>query len=86
MAAESWKDTAYKDTKVRIGNPLNSKDATVKVVIFEPSNPEMAANIQKLSVDSYLDVPEQTTNIRGQSTQCPKEIVEISHNGSQQDN
>lgn len=36
-----WNDNIFKATKVRVGNPADTKDDVMKVVLVEPSDPEM---------------------------------------------
>ncbi|KAG5865356.1 hypothetical protein JTB14_023090 [Gonioctena quinquepunctata] len=88
---KKWDDKIFQETKIEVGNPLSEEDIGVKVLLTEPNNPEMRSSIQKLYREKYpevehlqgvLEIVEQTTRIKGQSTACTWKIIEIKQDGS----
>lgn len=96
MENHDWDQKLYVNTEIVVGNPLDADDTITKVVLVEPSDPEMNKSIQKLykdkfpelgSINNDFEIIEQTTRIRSRT---PKEhshrkIIRVSHDGTPQD-
>lgn len=90
---KEWPEESYTCTKIRIGNPIDSEDSTVKVILIEPTDTNMERSIQKLYRERYQEVKpgtekfqvlEQNTKIRsGTETKTIKrKIIKINLDGT----
>ncbi|CAG9825660.1 unnamed protein product [Phaedon cochleariae] len=88
VAMLRWEETVYTNTKIITGNPLNSEDCVVKVVIVEPSDPGMKDSIQRMYKEKFPELPslegdfeviEQITRIRGTGDTHRKKIVKMAY-------
>ncbi|KAJ3661610.1 hypothetical protein Zmor_005998 [Zophobas morio] len=90
-----WDDNIYIRSEIKVGNPLETKDSVVKVVIVEPEDLERNISIQKIyrdrfpelmSVDEDFEVLEQITRTRtkerGELAQ--RKIIKVTYDGTEQ--
>ncbi|CAH1107115.1 unnamed protein product [Psylliodes chrysocephalus] len=95
LAENDWEDTLFTNTEVVVGNPISTPDASVKVVIVEPEDPDMNASIQRINRDKYpelseikcdFEVMEQLTRLTPQKEKVSRrKIVKIAHDGTPRD-
>lgn len=92
IANKTWPDTLYTNTETIVGNPLDTKNTTVKVVIVDHSDKDMQYSIQALfrkrfpdlmDLEESFEMIEQTTKTRtGVQTQ---KVVKITINNTEED-
>ncbi|CAG9822299.1 unnamed protein product [Phaedon cochleariae] len=92
---KTWTEDIYTNTNIKIGNPLETPDEIVKVVVTEPNDPNMEQNIQKTYKGKYpeietlegpIEVIEQITRIRSKGPGLTKrKVVKITYDGTDQD-
>lgn len=58
-----WSDEICTNTTIKIGNPINTKDSTTKVVLIEPNDTKMEHSIQQLYKERYPELEEMTDEI-----------------------
>lgn len=90
-----WDDTLYKNTEIKVGNPIDTPDSTAKVVMVEPKDPDMTKSIQKIYKDKFPDlskitgkfeIMEQLTRLKSRKGKISsRKIVKISHDGTRID-
>ncbi|XP_071056461.1 uncharacterized protein [Onthophagus taurus] len=56
VADRSWTEDVYKNTENKEGNPNNTEDSTIKVMLVEPGDPAMEKGIQKLLKDRFPEL------------------------------
>lgn len=85
----------YRNTEVKIGNPLDTKDVVTKVVIVEPNDKEMQQSIQRLYKDRYPAIMppnrkelqtmeiETTVKIDGETNTALQKIIRAEYDGTE---
>lgn len=96
IKGRKWAKEAFVNTEVKVGNPLDTKDSVVKLVIVEPHDRGMDNSIQRLYRDRYpdldptreeMEVLEHLSTVRiGTSTEDKfRKIVKINIDGTEPD-
>ncbi|CAG9761260.1 unnamed protein product [Ceutorhynchus assimilis] len=58
VSEKKWDEKLYANTELQLGNLLNSKDSTVKVVLVEPSDAKMENSIQQMFKNRFPELTE----------------------------
>ncbi|CAG9815539.1 unnamed protein product [Phaedon cochleariae] len=60
IANKEWGEELFQNTEIKVGNPLDTKTSTVKVVLIEPTDKKMERSIQHLYREKYPELMETT--------------------------
>ncbi|KAG5871512.1 hypothetical protein JTB14_006945 [Gonioctena quinquepunctata] len=87
MAEVQWRGCAVKNSKIVVGYPLNTDDATVMVVLVGMDDKKLYRQRYPVLANLHgdLEIIEQTIKIRGQLAQCNRKIIKVMLDGTQQD-
>ncbi|XP_066157687.1 uncharacterized protein [Euwallacea fornicatus] len=91
---KNWEENIYENTEIKIGNPLETKMTTVKVVMTEKGDKNMERGIQRLYKKRYpellegdenYEVLEQTTNYKNAKQKMGQKLIRIELSGREED-
>ncbi|CAG9825659.1 unnamed protein product [Phaedon cochleariae] len=96
IAHKNWDERLWANTETKKGNPIQTKDEVVKVVLVNKQQLDMNLGIQRLyrerypellSVTEDFDIMEQSTKMRSKDgyVLSRRKIVKITHDGTEDD-
>ncbi|XP_066157751.1 uncharacterized protein [Euwallacea fornicatus] len=91
-----WSNIIYKNTEIKIGNPVQTKDNVTKVVIVDTEDKKMEKSIQRtyrerfpelLEATGKFEVLEQKTTIRSHKDKGAnvRKLIKIEYDGTEKD-
>lgn len=98
LANKRWSSELFKNTQVKEGNSLGTKDLTVKIVLVGPEDPNMDKGINAQYKTKYREIVDIKDNLGAIESTCvyrkighpdkqvtTTKVIKLTHNGTEQD-